>query len=201
MARLEPRTLTLTERPEVPLDGLLLGWGGMAPFPVLAGAMWLAGPDWAALAARGLVLWGAAILLFLSGVRRGLSFRTEGGPRMAQLAMFAWLFGAGLAALVLPVGPALWLLALAYASVWAVDPWAARRGDAPLYFARLRPVQMAVPVGEPWWWRGWRRVGAIHRSGPIIDGRVVPSADRNERVSPYGRYVARARWPICRRYG
>jgi hypothetical protein len=143
---MEPRTLTLAERPEVPLDGLLLGWAAMVPFPLLTAALWLAPPDLAAVAGRTLVLWSAALLLFFSGVRRGLSFRTEGGPRLAQLVMFAWLFTAGLAVLVLPAPWPVPLALVAFVSLWVLDPVAARRGDAPLYFARLRPVQMAVPV-------------------------------------------------------
>ena len=118
----------------------------MVPFPLLAAGAWVLPPDAAALSARAAVLWGAAIVLFLSGVRRGLSFRTEGGPRWTQLATFALLFGLGLAALVAPAPWPVALLVLAFGAAWILDPLAARAGEAPLYFGRLRPWQMAVPV-------------------------------------------------------
>lgn len=127
-----------------PLD-LVLGWGAMLPFPAAALAAWAGWAD----AIPLVVLWGGSVLCFLAGVRRGLSFRTVGGPTVPQLAVFAWLFLAGLAALVAP-WPALAMVVLivAYASLIWLDPAAAERGEAPLYFARLRPFQMAVPVAS-----------------------------------------------------
>ena len=38
------------------------------------------------------------------------------------------------------------LLLLGYRSLEGFDPMAARKLEAPLYFARLRPAQMAIPV-------------------------------------------------------
>ena len=133
------------EPAEVPLLDLVLGWGAMLPFPAATLAAWL---GWAE-AVGWIVLWGGAVLCFLSGVRRGLSFRAVGGPTLLQLAVFAWLFAAGLAALVVP-WPALALLILimGFGSLVWLDPAAAERGEAPLYFARLRPWQMAVPVAS-----------------------------------------------------
>lgn len=147
------RTETVTETRRVPLDGAIFGWGAMLPFPALALAAWTAEPTLAALARGAAILWGAAILCFLAGVRRGLSFRTPGGPRAAQLVTMLWLFLAGLAALVLPAGGALVLLTAGYASLAVLDPIAARRDEAPLYFTRLRPWQMAlaaVSLGLLW---------------------------------------------------
>ena len=61
-----------------------------------------------------------------------------------------WLFCLGfgatiLTALVLPL-PASLLLLLGFLSLGILDPIAARSLEAPLYFARLRPAQMAIPV-------------------------------------------------------
>ncbi len=142
------RKLTLCETPRVPLDGLILGWGPMLPFPVALVCVWFAPEEVGALMQSGVVFWGAALLIFLSGVRRGLSFRTEGGPRWTQLAMFAWLFWTGVAALLAPASWALALLLAGFISLLVLDPIAARRGEVPLYFARLRPWQMAVPVAS-----------------------------------------------------
>lgn len=130
-----------------PALSLLLGYGAMVPFVLAALAVWfLAGPphDLTLDLTR---LWGSAILLFLSGVRRGLSFRTEGGPTTRQIAMTFWLFGLGLLVLLLPIDlVGVSLLLIGYLSLAILDPRAARRGEVPLYFARLRPAQMAVPA-------------------------------------------------------
>lgn len=140
------RWIEIAEHPSVPADGVLLGYGAMLPFPVALVVIWLGPEASSVLAVAALRLWGAAILIFLAGVRRGLSFRTPGGPRPAQLAMAFWLFAAGLAVLALPPAAGFALQLAGYGSLLVLDPIAARRAEAPLYFARLRPVQMAIPV-------------------------------------------------------
>lgn len=93
--------------------------------------------------------WAGSILCFLAGVKRGLSFRQRGGPTLAQLASMLWLFVTGALALVLPWRiPSLVLLLLGFGSEAVLGPAAARRDEAPRYFARLRPVQMMVPVAS-----------------------------------------------------
>lgn len=136
-----------------PALSLLLGYGATAPLAAGALAAWLLDGRWVPLAAQLTALWGAAVLVFLAGVRRGLSFRTEGGPTAAQIATTFWLFALGLASLWALSAPiafrtvaALGPLLTGYASLAVLDPWAARRGEAPPFFARLRPVQMLVPV-------------------------------------------------------
>jgi hypothetical protein len=137
----------VTESRRVPALSLVLGHGATVPFVAGAAAAWLLGQGPAALAADLTALWGGAILVFLAGVRRGLSFRTEGGPTPAQLATSLGLFALGLAALAAPrTGAALLLLLVGYAALAVFDPWAAKRGEAPLFFARLRPLQMLVPI-------------------------------------------------------
>ena len=137
----------IAEPREVPGLSLFFGYGAMVPFVLLALAAWLLGGDVAALAVRLAILWGGAILVFLAGVRRGLSFRTEGGPTAVQIATMLWLFGLGLLALAVPsTGVALVLLLAGYLSLAALDPWAARRGEAPPFFVRLRPLQMLLPI-------------------------------------------------------
>lgn len=142
---LTARSLRLFETSRVPWDAVILGWGPMLPFPAALGLV-IRGGAAGEMALGAVHFWGAAVVIFLSGVRRGLSFRTPGGWTWAQMAMFVWLFWSGLLALVLPVGWALWLLATAFLTLAVLDPIAARREEAPLYFARLRPMQMALPV-------------------------------------------------------
>ena len=126
----------------IPLLSVVLGYGPAAVLPVLGVLAW-AGQGWALPLGR---LWGAAILLFLAGVARGLSFFTEGGPRRPQIAATMWRFGCGLIALMVWLPAAFALLIAGYLGVALFDPWAARHGEAPRYFARLRPSQMAVAL-------------------------------------------------------
>ncbi len=138
---------TVEERPDVPVLGLLMGGSAMVPFPVLALVPWFGPAAWVPAALSWLVCWGAAILAFLAGVRRGLSFRTPGGERPAQIVTVLWLYLLAVGALLLPwMTGRLALLAAGYASLAVMDPAAARRREAPLFFARLRPVQMVVPL-------------------------------------------------------
>lgn len=84
-------------------------------------------------------------MLFLSGVRRGLSFRSPAGPTWPQQITFFWLFGLGFAALCLqPRWAATGLVAIGFASLALFDWLAARKEEAPPYFARLRPPQMTI---------------------------------------------------------
>jgi len=95
------------------------------------------------------IAWSGSILCFLAGVKRGLSFRQKGGPTLAQLASMLWLFVSAAGALLSPWRvPALVLLLLGYGSETVLGPAAARRQEAPRYFARLRPVQMMIPVAS-----------------------------------------------------
>jgi hypothetical protein len=93
-------------------------------------------------------IWGTAILLFLSGVRRGLSFRTEGGPTWRQMATMLALFGLGLCSLAaIWLNAVMWalvLLLVGYFAVFVLDPIAATLGEAPLYFRTLRRLQMPI---------------------------------------------------------
>lgn len=99
--------------------------------------------------ARLTIAWAGAILCFLSGVKRGLSFRQKGGPTAMQLGSMLWLFVPGALALLMPWRiPSLVLLLLGYGSEAVLSPLAAERDEAPRYFARLRPVQMMVPVAS-----------------------------------------------------
>lgn len=149
--RPDGRTLRVTEPRAVPWLSIVFGYGPMLPFAAGALAAWgWRGAPLGQVAAALTILWGCAILLFLSGVRRGVSFRTEGGATVAQIATMIGLFSLGFAALVLATVdravPALVLLLLGFTAIAVLDPIAARRGEAPLFFARLRPVQIPIAI-------------------------------------------------------
>ncbi len=128
-----------------PAISLLLANAAMVPI-VAGAAASLTGARRPAIS-RITIAWAGAVLCFLAGVRRGLSFRQPGGSTLGQVGSTVWLFMLGAAGLVSPRRDAgLVLLLSGYASLAALDPKAARRGEAPRYFARLRPVQMLAPI-------------------------------------------------------
>jgi hypothetical protein len=130
-----------------PWLGRLLGYGAMLPLVVAAAGVWFLEPEPGALVLHLAVVWGASLLAFFAGVRRGVSFRTEGGPTRAQLAGMIWLFTLAVAALVIPASvPALVVIFAGFASLITLDAKAARTGEAPRYFRRLRPPQMTVAL-------------------------------------------------------
>ncbi len=144
------RTIHVDEPRAVPWLSVVFGYGPMLPFLGGAALVWLLRGEAAEAIFRLTLLWACAILLFLSGVRRGVSFRTEGGARATQIVTMLGLFLLGFFALVAfmlgSVVPALVLLMLGFAAIAVLDPIAARRGEAPLFFERLRPFQMPLAV-------------------------------------------------------
>lgn len=124
-----------------PLE-LLLGYGPALVLPVLAAWAW-AGNGLALEAGR---LWGAAILLFLVGVTRGLSFFAEGGERLGQLVAMGTRSCAALRRCSSrPLSPfPRWSRAISASRFTIPSP----RGDgtAPRFFAHLRPWQMTLAI-------------------------------------------------------
>jgi hypothetical protein len=132
--------------PTTPWESLVLACAAMAP--ILAGAMGcrLLHGNAATLAIHLTVTWSGAVLCFLSGVRR---FRQAGGPLVSQLATMLWLFVLGVASLLSPSATlSVVLQILSYRTMTFYDPVAAQEGEVPLYFQRLRPLQMLIPIAS-----------------------------------------------------
>ena len=122
---------TVSEPLRAPALSLILGYGATIPFLAgAAGAAFINNASIGQLCLDLIVLWGAAILLFLAGVRRGLSFRSPHGVTSGQIASSMWYFTAGFGSLVLwalaSKAPAMLLLLLGYASLIVFDVRAAR---------------------------------------------------------------------------
>ncbi|WP_230481142.1 DUF3429 domain-containing protein [Sphingomonas sp. Leaf21] len=128
--------------PRAPALSLIFGYGPVLVLPLAALAAWARVP----LALLIGQIWGAAILIFLAGVARGLSFFTPGGPHVSQMLTMILRFSLGLVALIAGPLTGFALLILGYASIALTDPWIARWGGAPRHFARLRPPQMVVAL-------------------------------------------------------
>lgn len=128
--------------PRIPALSLIFGYGPVLVLPLAALGAW-AGAPLALLIGQ---LWGAAILIFLAGVARGLSFFTPGGTHISQMLTMMLRFALGFLALIATPSTGFALLVLGYASIALTDPWLARWGGAPQHFARLRPPQMVVAI-------------------------------------------------------
>lgn len=136
----------MTDRRRIPESSIVLGYAPMILLPILAIPAWGSQGVWGAFFVTAGQLWAAVLLIFLAGVRRGLSFGTEDGPRPIQLATMLWLFALGVGGLALPWIAAFCALVVGYGSVAILDPKAAARGEVPRHFAKLRPPQMAVAL-------------------------------------------------------
>ena len=133
----------------IPPLSLLFGYAAMLPVVGTAVAVWLLPLRWDGWLVQAATVWAATILAFLAGVRRGLSFRTAGGPTDAQLLTMLWLFLLAVASLLVPwEAVRVMLLVIGYASIARLDPEAAQHGEVPDFFARLRPLQMLLPIGS-----------------------------------------------------
>jgi len=136
------------QRHRVPRPALYLGAGGLIPFVVMAAALVIAPRDDVLFA---LGAYGAVILSFLGGIRWGLAIR-GGDSGHNDAALGRWLAIsvspslAGWAALLLPAGAGLLLLAVAFALMLALDVRAARANLAPAWYPRLRVPLTAVVV-------------------------------------------------------
>lgn len=135
---------------QVPLDSVIFGYGPMLPFLAAAVGVWLMPPPWPGVARDMVVFWGALILAFVAGVRRGFGFGAPAASTPAAIAaMLLYFMPAGVA---LPLHwadqpiLALAVLIAGYALVAMFDAHAAKAGNAPGHFARIRPPQMMIAI-------------------------------------------------------
>lgn len=135
----------MNERTRIPTDSIIFGYGPMLPLLAAGIGAWILTPVWAALAIRLAIIWGALILSFIGGVRRGFGFATPRASTVIEIVAAVGYFTiAGLALVVPYVATALALLAAGYALAALLDRRAALAGNAPAHFARLRPPQLLL---------------------------------------------------------
>lgn len=145
-----------------PRVGRLFAYGAMLPLIAGALALWFAPEAQSFLALNLTLFWGASVLLFIAGVRRGASLSRSGGAAIAEIVALLGLFLAGVASLVatiwaFPLIAALLQIA-GFAGLAILDRVAAPNDDGPLPVERLRPLQICVPVAvlaavAIWIWR------------------------------------------------
>lgn len=142
------------EKPSIPVPALVLGLGGLIPFLSTALLIWIDLPveqwlpewlvrerDKSELAMLALGAYGAVILSFLGGIRWGnLLFDHASLSNWMPLllsvlpSLIAW------SALLLSPRPMMIVLAAGFTFQYALDVSAAKRGEIPQWFLRLRLI-------------------------------------------------------------
>lgn len=129
----------------IPTDAKLLGFGPMLPLLAAGIAVWVLPGGWPILAVQLTIIWAALLLAFLGGVRRGFGFAAAPADRIVEITAAAAYLGIALLALLVPrASIALALLAAGFALAALLDRRAARSGNAPAWFAKLRPPQLLL---------------------------------------------------------
>jgi len=136
-------------RTVVPTTSKVFGYGPMLPFFVGALGTWCS-PRLSPVAIGLTVIWGALIMAFLGGVRRGFGFGDPSASTKAEiLTMIVYVTIGGMASILGSRGfmlSSVLLLAVGYILVPIADARAAKSGDAPAHFATLRPRQISIAV-------------------------------------------------------
>ena len=142
---------TVSEPLYTPALGMVLGYGAAVSFIAgTTGAALINSKAIAQLRLNLIVLWGAAILLFLTGSAAGprlsnSKWRDCGPDRGFDVVLHGRIrfsFALGSCGRTRLESARMLLLLAGYASLIVFDVRAARRLEAPPYFARLRPVEM-----------------------------------------------------------
>ncbi|USU11783.1 DUF3429 domain-containing protein [Sphingomonadaceae bacterium OTU29THOMA1] len=132
-------------RPDIPADGAILGYGPMLPLVVAGAGAWLLPQPWPFWAVQLGIIWGALVLTFIAGVRRGFGFGSPQASKPAEItASIAYFTLAGLALVIGRPSVALLPLIIGYVLAALLDRRAALAGNAPAYFATLRPRQLLI---------------------------------------------------------
>lgn len=148
--------MTRATDPRVPSLSLVFGYGPMLPLVAAALGAWFLPDPFPLVAIQLAIIWAALILSFIGGVRRGFGFGRDSASTRSELAAtIAYVTIAGLALIVARPSTALALLVVGYVLAAVLDSRAALKGNAPLHFARLRPLQLslgAASLAAQWAW-------------------------------------------------
>jgi hypothetical protein len=121
---------------EIPPAARLLGFSGLIPFVAAAAGALIADSALQDMSLRALVAYGAVILSFLGGVRWGLAIaQTDATALWKPLVISVLPSLLGWAALLLPTGTGLLILATGLATMLIAD---ARLPEAPQWYRSLR---------------------------------------------------------------
>ena len=88
----------------IPLDGKILGFGPMLPLVAAGIGAWTLPGSWPLIAVQCAVIWGALILAFVAGVRRGYGFGNPAASKRAEIAAAMAYFSIAGLSLIVPRG-------------------------------------------------------------------------------------------------
>ena len=140
------------DTPNAPPLANLMGFGGLIPFFVCAGAAHSGVAPWAGLALVICGIYAAVILSFVGAVHWGLAMQSDRSPRWfvwsVLPALYAWL-----PIVFLDARTALLALMPGFLLCWSVDRRAAEAGLLPGWYMRLRHMltlgaMMALAAGS-----------------------------------------------------
>jgi hypothetical protein len=114
-------------RTDIPADGAILGYGPMLPLVAAGIGAWLLPSPWPFWATHLGIIWGALILAFIAGVRRGFGFGNPGASKPVEIVTCIAYF-----------------TLVGYVAAGFLDRRAAIAGNAPAYFAALRLRQLLI---------------------------------------------------------
>ena len=127
------------------------GWGWTAPAPLFLAAIlsWAGTPAISSLAITGAMLWGAATLAYLAGVRRGLAHGGPGDASFAELLITVVVFALAIGSM-LTVAPvrSLALLILGFAALALLARRDRRRAGTTPAAALVRLGQMGLAAAS-----------------------------------------------------
>ena len=158
MPTYSPSIETVVSRPpsgtRLSVATVLLAFGPMLPLVAAGAGAWMLPGLWPLLAIQLAIAWGALILAFVGGVRRGYGFRHRAGTgAVAVSGLYLLLATTGL---LLPSPSAgLSVLIVGHVVAALLDRRAAQAGAAPALFAVLRPPQLllgAAGLAGCWAW-------------------------------------------------
>ena len=123
---------------DVPRPALLLGFAGLIPFVAGAGAAFAVGYPAIVFVINAQMAYAAIILSFMGAVHWGLALAQDGGADGRRLTLSVLPALVGWAALLVPNGLGLLLLALGFAGVFFADRRTVAAGRAPAWYRPLR---------------------------------------------------------------
>ena len=129
---------------DVPRPALILGLAGLIPFLAGPPAAFAAGYPESFYFVNLQMAYGAVILSFMGAVHWGLALAQDDAGNFPRLGLAVLPALAGWAALMIPTGLGLLLLAAGFAGVFFADLRTVAAGRAPAWYPALRKLLTAV---------------------------------------------------------
>ena len=136
----------------IPLPAKIFGFGGLAPFLILALSAWILPDPYRFLVFDILVHYAAVILSFVGAVYWGLALGSLNNKPKSEKQiwiMFSWSIIPALIAWIatqMVLSAALLVLILGFVSAFIFDLWSEKRKEIPFWYLKLRKSLTLVVV-------------------------------------------------------